>query len=229
MSFTPLGESIWVKHFDFKLLGAPLGKTTTVIRLGRDLLIHSAAPMTPPDVDAIKALGNPRWLMEGSRMHDTFASSLRGAFPEATYLLPPRFPLAAEIMAPVEKLRRKSLPGVWAGEIEVERIGGVPAVEEHAVWHRVSKTLILSDFVFNLGLPPGGRVPFFLRWVSGIKAFPATSRLVKLAVKDRGQLKKSVERILRWDIEQVVVGHGEIMTVNAKGLLKQTLNWALED
>lgn len=229
MSFTQLGDSIWVKHFDFKFLGAPMGKTTTVIRLGEDLLVHSAAPMGSEDVEAIKALGNVRWLMEGSRMHDTFAASLRAGFPEAMYLVPPRFPLSAEVMAPSEKLRSKALPEAWTGEIEMERVLGVPALEEHAVWHRASKTLILSDFVFNIGLPPGRRVPFFFRWVSGIKAFPATSRLVKLAVKDRGQVKKSVERILAWDIEQIVVGHGEVMAVNAKDLLKQALNWALAD
>ena len=50
-----------------------------------------------PDAGAeIRALGQPRWLLEGSRMHDTFARSLRAVFPEAIYLLPPRFPFSAE-------------------------------------------------------------------------------------------------------------------------------------
>jgi hypothetical protein len=226
MSFKPIGDSIWVKHFPFRLLGAPFGKTTTVIRLENgDLIIHSAAPLASEDVAAVGELGRPRWLMEGSRMHETFAASMRTLFPEATYLLPPRFPLSFDHLAPAEKLRVKGLPESWRGEVEMERIGGVPAVEEHAVWHRSSRTLILSDFVFNMALDPGERVPFFLRWISGIKVFPATSRLVKFATKDKKAVAKSIDRILEWDIDQVVVGHGEIMTVNAKDLLKETLDW----
>ena len=227
MSFTAIGDAIWVKHFPFKVLGSPLGKTTTVMRLpDGDLVIHSAAPMGAEDVTAIRALGTPRWLMEGSRMHDTFASTLRKAFPEATYLLPPRFPLTAEALAPAERLRAAALPEAWAGEIEIERVKGIPAVEEHVVWHRPSRTLILSDLVFNLALSADEKVPFFLRWVSGIKVFPATSRLVKLATKDRGAVAKSVERLLSWEIDRVVVGHGEIMADNAKDLLQETLSWA---
>ena len=227
MSFEPRGDSIWVKHVPFSVLGAPLGKTTTVMRLkDGDLVIHSAAPLEAEDVAAVYELGRPRWLMEGSRMHDTFALSMRALFPEATYLLPPRFPLSVEALAPAEKLKAKALPESWRGEVEVERIGGVPAVEEHAVWHRPSGTVILSDLVFNLTLAPGERVPFFLRWVSGIKEFPATSRLVKLATKDKQAVARSIDRILAWDFERVVVGHGEIMAVNAKDLLKETLKWA---
>lgn len=227
MSFKPLGDSIWVTHVPFKVLGAPLGKTTTVMRLkDGDLIIHSGAPLGAEDVAAVCELGRPRWLMEGSRMHDTFARSMRALFPEVTYLLPPRFPLSTEALAPAEKLKVNALPESWNGEIEVERIGGVPAVEEHAVWHRPSGTLILSDLVFNLALAPGARVPFFLRWISGIKAFPATSRLVKLATKDKQAAARSIDRVLAWDFERVVVGHGEIMAVNAKDLLKEALKWA---
>ena len=160
-------------------------------------------------------------------MHDTFAKRLREAFPEATYLLPPGFPLETAELAPAERLRPASLPEAWHGEIEIERVRGVSAVEEHALLHRVSSTLVLSDLVFNLALPSGGRIPFFLRWVSGIKAFPATSRLVKLAVRDKVAVAAAVKRILAWEFERVVVGHGQIMDANAKDLLKRTLSWAI--
>ena len=230
MSFQPLGPSIWVQRFPFSVLGAPLGKTTTVIRLGTgELVIHSAAPMGPDAGAEIRALGQPRWLLEGSRMHDTFARSLRAVFPEAIYLLPPRFPFSAEALAPAEKLRAQSLPSAWADEIEIERIKGAPAVEEHVLWHRPSRTLILSYFVFNIALPAGAPVPFFLRWVSGIKAFPATSRLVKWAARDREAVKQSWDRIMAWDFERVVVGHGEIIAPNAKDLLQEALSLVWRD
>jgi hypothetical protein len=230
MSLKQIGESIWVQHFPFEVLGAPLGKTMTVMRLPEgELVIHSGAPLTKTDVRAVRALGEPTWLLEGSRMHDTFAGRLRQAFPEATYLLPPRFPLESQDLAPARRLKTAELPAAWRDEIEIVRVAGIPAIEEHVLWHRRSKTLVVSDLVFNLEWSPGQRMPWFLRWVSGIKSFPATSRLVKLATKDRDAARKSIERILEWEIARVVVGHGAVMETNARDLLKQTLNWLITD
>ena len=226
MSLRQIGDSIWVRQFPFQVLGAPLGKTMTVVRLpAGDLIIHSAGPLSDDDVAEVRRLGKPTWLMEGSRMHDTFASRLRSAFPEATYLVPPRFPLKLEVVAPGAYLDPKKLPVEWNDEVEVVRIAGTPAVEEHVLWHRRSKTLVLSDFVFNLELAPGQPMPWFLRWVSGIKSFPATSRLVKWATKDRLAARAAFERVMTWEIDRVVVGHGAIMELNAKNLLNKALKW----
>ena len=226
MSLRQIGDSIWVRQFPFRVLGAPLGKTMTVVRLpGGELIIHSAGPLSDDDMAEVRRLGKPRWLMEGSRMHDTFASRLRSAFPEAIYLVPPRFPLKLADLAPAAYLTPTNLPAEWIDEVEVVRIAGTPAVEEHVLWHRRSKTLVMSDFVFNLELAPGQAMPWFLRWVSGIKSFPATSRLVKWATKDRSAAREAFERVMTWEIDRVVVGHGTIMEINAKDLLKKSLNW----
>jgi flavorubredoxin len=60
-----------------------------------------------------------------------------------------------------------------------------------------------------------------------LKSFPGTSRLVKLCVKDRAAVRESLEEILSWDFERVVVSHGEIITENAKETLRQVLAWGL--
>jgi hypothetical protein len=202
----------------------------TVMRLPKgEWVIHSGAPLTKTDVGAVRALGEPAWLLEGSRMHDTFGGRLRQAFPETTYLLSPRFPLKSQDLAPARRLKTAELPAAGRDEIEIVRVAGIPAIEEHVLWHRRSKTLVVSDLVFNLGWPPEQRVPWFLRWVSGIKSIPATSRLVKLATKNRDAARKSIERILEWEIARVVVGHGAVMETNARDLLKRTLNWLITD
>ncbi len=56
--------------------------TVTLIRLrSGKLVIHSTAPFTPEDVAAIRALGEPGWLLDGILRHDTFANEGREAFP----------------------------------------------------------------------------------------------------------------------------------------------------
>ncbi|WP_221032350.1 DUF4336 domain-containing protein [Actomonas aquatica] len=220
-----LGEDLWVAQFPFRIVGAELGKAVTVMRLpSGELVVHSGAPWSAADVAAIQALGPVRWVMEATRLHDTFARELRAEFPEAEFLWPARFPVAAEDLAPGRELG--AVPAEWAGEIEVEPLGGIPATQEVAVYHRRSRTLVLADLVFNLRVGPGERVPFFVRWVSGLRTFPGTSRLLRLSVKDRAALRQSLARVLAWDFERVVVGHGEIIAGDAKRTLEQALAWA---
>lgn len=222
-----IGERIWVKRFDCRVFGANLGKTVTVMRLASGpVVVHSAGPLSESDYDGIREIGEPGWLMEGSRAHDTFSKQLRAAFPQATYLLPPKFPIAARKLAPAQTLRASVGPDEWGDEIGIHRVGGIPALSEHAVLHRPSRTLILSDLMMNLEIPPRGRIPFFLRWVSGFKSFPATSRLLRAFVRDPEAVAASVETLLAWDFDRVVVGHGAFVENNAKATLASVLAWA---
>jgi hypothetical protein len=221
-----IGQDIGVIDLPFRVLGAPLGKSTTVIRLSSgEVLVHSAGPLREHNLAAIRELGEVKWLMEGSRLHDTFALRLRAAFPEAQYLLPAGFPLSAEQLAPAAAL--SDVPWEWGDEIKVIPVEGMPRLAEHALIHRPSRTLVLTDLVFNLAWEPGEKIPFFLRWISGFRSFPGTSRLVKLGVKDKAAVRQSLERIMAEEFEQVVVGHGLLMRDRAKERLREVLAWSL--
>jgi len=221
-----IGENIGVIDLPFRVLGAPLGKNTTVIRLNSgDVLVHSAGPLREHNFKAIREMGEVKWLMEGSRLHDTFAARLRAAFPDAQYLLPDGFPLSHEQLAPARSLCE--VPPEWADEIEIIPVEGMPRLAENALLHRSSRTLVLTDLVFNLPWEPGEKIPFFLRWVSGFRSFPGTSRLVKMCVKDKAAVRESLERIVAADFDRIVVGHGLIMSSNAKERLCELLAWSL--
>lgn len=221
-----IGENIGVLHRPFRVLGMPLGKTTTVIRLedGR-VLLHSAGPWRAEEVTAISEWGEVAGIMEGSRIHDTFARELRRFFPGVPYGLPPGFPIPTDELAPVEPLARWN--SRWGPEIKVLKIGGMPRLQEHVLLHVPSRTLVLTDLVFNLVFAPGETVPWALRLISGLKTFPGTSRLVKWCVKDRAAVQSSLAKMMTWDFDQVVVNHGEVITENAKETLREALAWGL--
>ncbi|GAB5560345.1 MAG: hypothetical protein SynsKO_19920 [Synoicihabitans sp.] len=211
----------------FAVMGMPLGKTTVAIRMtnGR-VLVHSAGPLDPSDIAAIHELGEVQWLMEANRIHDTFAQDLRAAFPEATYALPAKFPISPKELGPTRPLRE--VRGTWSGDLEVMPLRGAPRLQEHVCLHRPSRSLILGDLVFNLPISPPQRVPLALRVISGLHAFPGTSRLVKWCVKDRAALQTSINEILAWDFDRVIFSHGVILDTDAKAVLSKALSWATD-
>ena len=83
----PLAENLWMLAYPLKMLGADLRRNVTLIRLrSGKVVIHSTAAFTPEDVAAIRALGEPGWLLDGILRHDTFAKEGREAFPGIPYL-----------------------------------------------------------------------------------------------------------------------------------------------
>ena len=82
----PLAENLWLLAYPLKMLGADLRRNVTLIRLrSGKVVIHSSAPFSAEDVAAIRALGEPGWLLDGILRHDTFAQEGRAAFPGIPY------------------------------------------------------------------------------------------------------------------------------------------------
>ena len=59
-----IGQDIGVIDLPFRVLSAPLGKNTTVIRLSTgQVLVHSAGPLREHNLAAIRDMGAVTWLI----------------------------------------------------------------------------------------------------------------------------------------------------------------------
>jgi len=209
-----IAENLWLMRLPLRLLGAQIGRAVTIIRLGTgELVIHTTAPFTPADVDAICKLGTARWLVDATLFHDTCARTGRAMFPAVTYLAPEGFPVACEpLSAPP--------PQAWAGELDVLELKGMPSVREHVFFHRPSRTLIVADLLFNFGPNASAWTRFVFRWGAGIRRFPGIGRLFRLSIRDRDAFNDSVSKMMQWDFDHLVVGHGDIIETGARAKLK---------
>ena len=212
-----------MQRYPLPLLGTDVGRRVTVIRLpsSGQLVIHSTGPFAASDVTAIRALGQPGWLVEATNVHDTFARVGHAAFPDVPYLGPPGFARVAGLPA-VRSLAEP--PAAWADTLEVLPLGGVPRAREHVFLHRPSRTLIVADLLFNVGPDASAWTRFLLRWVAGLRGGPGVSRVFRrLAVRDFGALRASLERLLAWDFDRVIVGHGDVIASGGKPRLTAAL------
>jgi len=219
----PLAENLWLLPYPLKMLGADLRRNVTLARLRTGkLIIHSTAPFTPEDVAAIRALGEPGWLLDGVLRHDTFAREGRAAFPGIPYLAPEGFskavgfPTTPIVPAPVE----------WAGELLALEVHGMPAARETALLHIPSRTLILTELIFNFGDNQPVWTELLLRVAIGSHHHPGMSRPFKAAVKDEAGFLTSMATILSWDFDRVIVGHGDVIEFDGKAKLRAALEAA---
>ena len=218
-----LAQNLWVMPYPLRLLGADLGRVVTIVRLhSGELVIHSTGPFTAEDVAAIQHLGKPSWLLEAMLWHDTFARQGHETFPNIPFLAPEGF---SELVGfPTEPLI--PAPAAWANELEILRLEGIPRFWEHVVFHRPSGTLIVGDLLFNFGPETSPWTRFLVLCAVGSKHHPGMSRPFRMVIRDKAAFQRSMEAVMRWEFDRVIVGHGEIIQSDGKPQLSDALKAA---
>lgn len=216
----PISPGLWILRYPLRVLGTDHGRTVSVIRLSSGkLIIHSMAPFTAADRDAIRSLGEPAWLVEAMLLHDTYAAKGPENFPGLPLLGPPGF--EAIVKFPVLPLLPP--PAEWEGEVKVARLQGAPKLEEHLFLHQPSRTLIVADLIFNFRSEETGWDRFFHRHIAGFHRYPGTSRIFRLFVADKEAFRRSLEEVMAWDFDRIIPGHGEIIESGGKELLRRAM------
>lgn len=213
-----LGQNIRLQQHPLSSFGMKMGRNVVIIRLASGkLVIHSTAAFSGEDVEEIRSFGEPGWILDATNLHDTFATHANSSFPGIPYLVPEGF-------GPARKTGAKSLgevPPEWNGEIDVIPVGGMPWTREHVFFHRESGTLIVADLLFNLRPDLDAFTRVMLRLISGIRVYPGNSRMFRFMIRDREAFAASLKQILSLDFHQVVVGHGDPVTENAKETVRR--------
>jgi hypothetical protein len=181
----------------------------TVIRLGDGrLILHSPVPISPELRDELDALGQVGFIVV-PEAHGKFAGQASQSYPSARLLAAPSAPG-----------RRKSLlfhgsladqpPAAWAGQVESHLVLGF-RLHEVVLFHRSSRSLVLTDLCFNIHRSSSRVARLFFR-VNGVWQRFGPSRIIRqIGVSDRAAFQRSLEHVLRWDFEQIVPGHGDVL------------------
>jgi glyoxylase-like metal-dependent hydrolase (beta-lactamase superfamily II) len=203
-ALTNLAPDLWTATRQFTNELGVVTSRMTVIRLkdGR-VLIHSPTPIEPDLRSEVENLGQPAALIAPNLFHHQFISEWTAAFPEAKAFCAPglaakrsdfKFDGVLEDVSPLE----------WRGQVDQLLIKGIPDYSEVVFFHRTSRTLIVSDLVFNYSPAQAASDP------GGADGLGPHSR-IRSAISDSAALRESIESVLRWPLDRVIVSHGEIV------------------
>ena len=222
----PLAADLWVAESPLRFLGLEVGARMTVIRLaGGGLLVHSPIAASAGLVAEVCALGPVAHLVAPNRLHHLFVGEWKRAFPEASLWVAPGLERKRPDLAITGVLGDAPERG-WGDTVDQVCVAGVPWMNEVVFFHRPSATLVASDLAFNVGpsSPPLTRTVFR---ASGIYGRLSPTAFERLLVRDRAAFRRSLERILAWPFERVVVAHGEVSERDGKAQLARGYAWAL--
>ena len=117
-------------------------------------------------------------------------------------------------------------PPEWAGELEVLELEGVPSMRETVALHVPSRTLIVADLAMNFPGDHPAWQELLIKIAVGRDHTPGIARSFKVMAKDEAALKKSIARMMTWDFDRLIVGHGSPILTDAKARLSRALSAA---
>ena len=223
-SLRQLDQDLWTLEAPLRLYGLRIGARMTLMRLpDGGLFVHS--PVEPEaDVRAeIDALGPVRHVAAPNKVHHLFVAACRRLWPDARFHAAPG--LEKKKRGPrFDAVLDDYTSAPWSDAIEQKLCRGMPYLNEVAFLHRASGTLVLTDLAFNLQWGENRWTRLWMR-AMGIHECFAVGRHVRLLVRDRPALRASIDAILAWNFDRVVVSHGVVLQRSGRRVLRQAFDW----
>jgi hypothetical protein len=221
-----LAENIWVADRPQTFYGLPVGTRMTIIRLpGERLLLHSPVALESELRAELDSIGRVSYVVAPNRVHHLYAGEVVKVYPEARLWVGPGLERKRPDLVFVGVLGDDA-PAEWKDEVDQVFFRGRPYENEVVFFHRASRTLILCDLAFNFGPGAATSTRLLMKLLRSYGHF-GPSKLDPLLIRDRDAARQSLERILDWDFDRVVVAHGEILESGGREALRVGYAWLL--
>lgn len=200
-------------------LPAFLGKSTlrmTIVRLSDGgVLVHSPVRHHERVVEAVRAIGPVRFIVGPCVMHTTFLRPWHALFPDAKLVVAPRTQRRIASFAGVPELDDNA--PLAPDDLEQVYMDG-HTNRETLFLHKWSRTLIATDFVYNIGANTGLGEAAWLR-IAGVRNPLGVTRQTRKGVRKPDAFAPKLERLLSWDFDRLIMSHGDVIERGGKAAL----------
>lgn len=221
-----LARDIWVVDRSQRFYGLEVGTRMTVLRLADgSLLLHSPVALDAGLRRELDAIGRVCFAVAPNRVHHLYAGKVAEAYPEARLWVGPGLERKRPDLV-FDGVLGDEAPAEWKNQVDQLLFRGRPYENEVVFFHRASRTLILCDLAFNFGPRAAAPTRLLMRLLRSYGRF-GPSKLDPLLIRDRRAARHSLERILGWDFDRVVVAHGDVLESGGRAALRQGYSWLL--
>lgn len=209
------GTAIWTADGPIvRGFGFPFPTRMIVVKLtGGGLWINSPVEATFDEMTKLAQLGPVQHLVSPTPLHDWRLESWSKVFPNA------------------QCWRATSLtdeaPPAWTGELDQLVFRGSRLLNEVQFLHRASRTVIIGDFIQNYAPSNNALRNALFTWAGVDGGTPVDARLSFAGNKALG--RASLQRLLSWDFDKVILAHGECVTRDAKPFVRHAFRWLVAE
>jgi len=220
-----LAENLWTYKTDFRVPGLNLGGRMTIIRLHEGgLFLHSPAKLTPELSKVLMTIGNVKYIIAPNSYHHLFVGPYLQQFAQAEFWTVPQVVAKRPDLAHADiHLLPTAAAAFVGGEIMLEVVHGRAGFSEGVFLHTPSKTLIVSDLLFNL--PDKGLGGFIAKYIVGGASPPRVSRFGRFAIGRESPARVSIHKIINWDFDRIILAHGEVIDHEGPAIMKEAFNY----
>lgn len=222
-------ENIWICDGpDAVDCGLTFTTRMTVVKLTDGCLwISSPVSVEPEILEEIIELGRIRYLVAATPRHVWRLSSWHALFPEAQLFMCRKTPatlLKGEL--PITGTLGDIPEEGWASDLDQLAFKGNSLIEEVVFFHKRSHVLILDDLIQSNPMLKGHPFRNLAFKLNGIAAPEGgVARDIRISFTSRKPARQSLNKLLSWDFDKLIIGHGACLDADAKAYVGKAFEW----
>ncbi|MGH1341526.1 MAG: hypothetical protein ACRBN8_08245 [Nannocystales bacterium] len=215
-SLNTIAPGVHVLDAPQRFLGLELGTRMTVLELGEGLLVHSPVAV-PPSV--VENIGTPRWAVAPNLFHHMYIGPWIDAGLDGWGA--PGLPDKRSDVRFEGVLSSGTRP--FGDEVETYVLRCFSMTNEVVLLHKPSRTLLVSDLVFNISRNAPWMTRMAMRCAGGYPGCSVTI-LEKIGMR-RDLAREDLAKIANWDFDRIVMAHGDVVETGGKQALLHAFRW----
>ncbi|MEL7505101.1 MAG: DUF4336 domain-containing protein [Cyanobacteria bacterium J06554_6] len=220
-----LDENLWVAEQPLRYMGLMVGTRMTLIRLQEgELAVISPIRIDKATDAEIRSVGRVAHIIIPNLYHSLNAASCKARYPKAVLWAVPGLQAKRPDLVIDQTIDTVTCP--WPGlqplffnGFRTLGFNGFDILNECVFLHGASRTLILTDtaFHFDESFPALTRLTMGI--IGGYKRLQPS--LLEKVASERETVRRSIEQVLGWDFDRVIMAHGSVIESQGKERLRK--------
>lgn len=222
-------ENVWIADGPIvRDMGVMFTTRMSVVKLADGaLFLESPLPLPFETLRQVTELGPIRYLVAATPRHVWRLEGWHSLFPDAELWVPRATPFTLKkARLPLTGILSDSPSRGWADDLDQLAFKGNPLIEEVLFFHRRSRTLVLDDLIQVHPKIEGRPLRNALVNAGGVAGPKGGVPLdIRLSFIHRDIARRSLEKLLSWDFDKLIIAHGPCFDRDAKPIVMEAFNW----
>ena len=216
MPLRTIAPAVHIHDRPLSFFGMQLGARMTVLTLPDGLLLHSPTDLDPAD---LAHLGTPRWILAPNKFHHLHAGPWIDRGLQAWCA--PGLPTKRPDLSFHHTVTEACTP--FGDDVLLIPLSCFSLTNEVVLLHRPSRTLVVTDLVFNITADAPWLTKAILCSAGGYPGCKTTT--LERVGMNRAAARSDLTHLLQLDFDRIIPSHGAVIETGGKQALRDAFAW----